>query len=531
VDNLRIVIAGPGSGKTHNLKEEVLRNLPDLDDHKYCAVITYTNAATEELRNRLSEEIKIKYNIFISTIHSFLIRFVIEPYGHLIPTLSIPLEKRYIDNVIIDDSRYRNMLQKKLADKGFITYEKALQLSKEILSNNLILNLFVNRFQNIFIDEYQDAHKNTHKSVEEIINKKLDIYVIGDPLQYIYNFSNKIKKDFNKTPLKQLQNKYSQQVIGSKINYRSSKAIVSLINMYISDIEFKQQSISGENNIPLCFIKSSTARILNEYSNLKEDYKIIELSRKTCDTLNKVVPMELILTSNWIDNESSKYPKLFSLNTLVKESSVTKLPTGNYKNTSQLQEISRCVLGIINKKKNEFINDIYDEIEFRKFCHELIELFQKKQFKDYQHQVNTIKSEFSAKFNFDTSTQNEIDVEKSLLDFTLKPKTSSVNPANSFFSTIHSSKGLEATSVLVIAYSQNELIKWLDFEKANTELDDDYRLGYVAYSRARDLLCIACLEDIDNETENKLIDLGFKLFGEKDSKINTNQQLEIDFND
>ena len=59
MENLKIVIAGAGSGKTHNLKEEVLKCLPDLDNVRFCAVITFTNAATEELRKRLSQEVKI----------------------------------------------------------------------------------------------------------------------------------------------------------------------------------------------------------------------------------------------------------------------------------------------------------------------------------------------------------------------------------------------------------------------------------------------------------------------------------------
>jgi len=69
---------------------------------------------------------------------------------------------------------------------------------------------------------------------------------------------------------------------------------------------------------------------------------------------------------------------------------------------------------------------------------------------------------------------------------------------------------LEATSVLVIAKDNKELSEWLNFEKANSELDDTYRLGYVAFSRARDMLVIACLEEINEANKQNLTNLGAK---------------------
>jgi DNA helicase II / ATP-dependent DNA helicase PcrA len=62
MNNLKIIIAGAGAGKTHKLKEEVLKCLPDLEPCYHCSVITFTNAATEELRKRLSQEVKITPN-------------------------------------------------------------------------------------------------------------------------------------------------------------------------------------------------------------------------------------------------------------------------------------------------------------------------------------------------------------------------------------------------------------------------------------------------------------------------------------
>jgi len=45
---------------------------------------------------------------------------------------------------------------------------------------------------------------------------------------------------------------------------------------------------------------------------------------------------------------------------------------------------------------------------------------------------------------------------------------------------------MEADSVLVMAESESQLLEWLDHNKESEEA----RIGYVAFSRARKLLCV-----------------------------------------
>lgn len=232
MDKLKIIIAGPGAGKTYNLKNEVIECLPKLDRHRFCAVITYTNAATEELRRRISAEIHICPNVFIGTIHSFLIRFIIEPYGHLIGNL--PVDKDYIDNVKSTDEKKKNAIQKYLSNKGLITFDKVLQLSKEIITENKsVKEAMIKRLQYLFVDEYQDSQYNTHKCFLEIIKYIDKSYFIGDKLQYIYNFTN--KTGLFSIPFVDLINKFPNNTDKIVTNFRSSNAIVRLINSYINN--------------------------------------------------------------------------------------------------------------------------------------------------------------------------------------------------------------------------------------------------------------------------------------------------------
>ena len=53
---IELVIAGPGGGKTHNMVEKILNCIETLSSTSYCAVITYTNAATENIKSRIEKE-------------------------------------------------------------------------------------------------------------------------------------------------------------------------------------------------------------------------------------------------------------------------------------------------------------------------------------------------------------------------------------------------------------------------------------------------------------------------------------------
>ncbi|MBP6664776.1 MAG: ATP-binding domain-containing protein, partial [Chitinophagales bacterium] len=173
--------------------------------------------------------------------------------------------------------------------------------------------------------------------------------------------------------------------------------------------------------------------------------------------------------------------------------------------TNPLKELERCILAVIGINKTEFIKDIHDEIEFRKFCLEIFE-----EIKDSNEKRKIIAERIKTRFGIDAKNQTDIAQDGSLNDVFTTENNHKTFRTESFFSTIHSSKGLEATSVLVIAKDNKELSEWLNFEKANSELDDTYRLGYVAFSRARDMLVIACLEEINEANKQNLTNLGAK---------------------
>ena len=86
-----LTLAGPGSGKTTDMVEQIIKNMDILDVNREMAIITYTNASVDDIKKKLMREVIIPPNVFIGTIHSFLIRYFIKPYAGYIGYQSNPV--------------------------------------------------------------------------------------------------------------------------------------------------------------------------------------------------------------------------------------------------------------------------------------------------------------------------------------------------------------------------------------------------------------------------------------------------------
>src|SRR5690554_2249686 len=83
------VYTGPGAGKIHFLAnniKNIVESEPVITTSKKRKVlcITYTNAAANELKSRLSKSMD---RVVISTIHSFIREYIIKPYQPLLKKL------------------------------------------------------------------------------------------------------------------------------------------------------------------------------------------------------------------------------------------------------------------------------------------------------------------------------------------------------------------------------------------------------------------------------------------------------------
>lgn len=263
------LFAGAGSGKTFSLVL-LLRKIRDcigkdlLLQGKNVAVITFTNAATNEIINRLDYS-----PIFhISTIHSFVwdvikyyqtdiktlycryIREEIEVLNKKLHNTKDKTTKTYYYNV----DKFNNLkerLEKALSIAKFIynpngnnpeynalQHAEVIRISAQmIIENKMLQRIIAQRYPILLIDESQDTKKELIDSFFEIQRNFDDIFtlgLIGDQKQRIYadgkeNIERIIPDGWEK-PIK-------------KMNYRSAKRIIQLANNIGKDIDlYAEQS-------------------------------------------------------------------------------------------------------------------------------------------------------------------------------------------------------------------------------------------------------------------------------------------------
>lgn len=521
----KIVIAGPGAGKTHNMITCIREVLPTVysSKNKICAVITYTNAATEEIKERLEKIGNLPPNIFIGTFHSFLIKFLIEPFAHLV--LDYPIDKNYIDNIElpssfkqwiikkVDEKKYKtpkhrqeaidgfvrgvtNKKIKSISERGVITYDKVLEISLELIKNDRILSIVSNRISDLFVDEYQDTHSYQHAIIMELLKKdSCSFYCVGDPLQSIFKFSygnSKIvlKKEFrvdclNDSPLLKLKETFPESVESLVQNNRSTVPIAAFLSKFTVNIGYTQTS-TNESSLPVHFLyKSTLEAACQSFYNLSESNSISSEKGKM---------KFLHLATNWAfwDDVANIY-------------NIEEVDKGNHRKSTIIKEVERCVLGSLGLTKSEVLNLIPESsktnsiLSFRNFCIEIYRLIRNGKLGDYPQK--TVRTLFSNQFNhvFSNDVLKEIEsieISKSIVDLHKARVVEEKDFSEKYYSSIHSAKGLEATCVLVFARSKNELKSWLDFNNV-TGKNDTTRLGFVGFSRARKLLCISCLEPLN----------------------------------
>ena len=499
----KLVIAGPGAGKTHNMVDSIINALPYVSPCRYLAVITYTNSATNNIRKRLSKRITLPENLFIGTMHSFLNRFVViplashgdEPVANDKLFLQCSIDNvfkkvKQVKNIRIDDAKKAAQLKARIKEqlnvKGYITFDQTLSIAKQCLSKSSIARIVGNRLQYLFVDEFQDSGNDIYNIIESIRkNGKTKIYCVGDPEQYIQSFDSSIKA-FKNIPILKVAEGSGFEIELNHNNYRSSERIVSFLNNFNGRIfageKFEQKAISRkmeqpiENGPNIFFIPLDTAvkPIISDFYKICDSLFITIANRCIIAKRNEVINRIAAALDNHYMN-----PKRSANVSPIKAIEDTLLSTLQLSQTKFCEHYETDLNGLrkiaLKIFKAIHIGKITNENTFGLFVRDELKL--------------TMKEGLPVK------------VENLKFDFTNSMQSDTVTLAN-----IHTMKGLESEAVLAIAKTEEELLLWLetDHEERDkmrgNEKTDYPRLGYVAFSRAEKLLCIACLEKVSPST-------------------------------
>ncbi len=267
------LFAGAGSGKTYSLvlllkkiRDSIGKDL--LLQGKNVAVITFTNAATDEIINRLDYS-----SIFqISTIHSFVwnvikyyqtdikrlyCQYIIED----IEALNKKLEgtknkttKTYCANVEKLNQQKERLAKAQTIEKfvynpngsnpeyNALKHAEVIKISAQmIIENKMLQRIIAQRYPILLIDESQDTKKELIDAFFEIQRNFADIFtlgLLGDQKQRIYadgkeNIEGFIPAGWEK-PRKMM-------------NYRCAKRIIQLANTIGKDIDIRAEQIPRED--------------------------------------------------------------------------------------------------------------------------------------------------------------------------------------------------------------------------------------------------------------------------------------------
>ena len=267
------LFAGAGSGKTYSLVlllKKIHNSIGEdlLSQGKNVAVITFTNAATDEIINRLD------YNpIFhISTIHSFVwdvIKYYQADIKRLycfyieedLKTLEKKLEetknkttKTYLSNIEKFEYQKERLAKAQTIEKfvynpngsnpeyNALKHADVIKISAQMIMDNLMLQrIIAQRYPILLIDESQDTKKELVDAFFKIQENFASIFtlgLIGDQKQRIYtdgkdNMLSIIPEDWEK-PVK-------------KMNYRCAKRIIQLANTIGKDIDIHAEQNPRED--------------------------------------------------------------------------------------------------------------------------------------------------------------------------------------------------------------------------------------------------------------------------------------------
>jgi DNA helicase II / ATP-dependent DNA helicase PcrA len=499
-----LVIAGAGAGKTYQLIETIKSKLPLLSPHQYLAVITYTNAASQEIQERLSKETPIPPNVFIGTIHSFLIRFILKPFGSIYGV--IPRDVIYKSVKIISKKSGQekvmeeNAIKKKLIKKGIVPYEQIVTQTKLLLDNKEIRKLVTQRLQYLFVDEFQDADSGQF-NIFEIIRKEnhTEMFFVGDPEQSIMTFQRKGSKvsSFDKRPIIVTKDKKTTSTQILLNNHRSTTPIVQFLNHFHTSIQQIKSNLEIDAVYAVVFIDDSN------FKNIITNFN--ELCNDKIYCLNKPKKRFFLGYENKLYKPVAEEFGLFPKQTEVSNP------------VYALEKTSNFICGIYNNTKHGIMKNLeIDIIVYREKCLNIIQFVRDNPALEKDELVTYLNTLFPLKVDNHRQVQFQTDKELTdLINVLNHGFSSTLNKTESddFYLTIHKSKGLQADAVLATASNTKELMAWLETDKQirwNDKLDK-CRLGYVAFSRAREFLCIACLEPIDDLIKDHVESLGVQI--------------------
>lgn len=214
-----LIVAGPGTGKTHTLTHRIAKTAPSLGPGERILAITFTNKAAKELRKRL-DKLLPKHADFlkIGTFHQFCFFFLrkyhaeaglshdfrvasqedIELLGAQVwPDLNLRQRKIRLEEISLwkasefDEEIPEEVaaLNRDLRKNNALDFDDLILETIHLLrAQESVLKKVRATYRHIFVDEYQDVNPAQYALLKILIGDENSLTAIGDPNQAIYGF-------------------------------------------------------------------------------------------------------------------------------------------------------------------------------------------------------------------------------------------------------------------------------------------------------------------------------------------------------
>lgn len=432
---------------------------------------------------------------------------------------------------------------------NLVDFDDLLLLPYRILYENETLRTQIsNKYQYIMVDEYQDTNNLQASLLKLLCATHENLCVVGDDDQSIYswrgaNIENILDFDI------QFEN---TKIVKLEQNYRSTEEILTIANNLISHNTTRHDKIlkaTRQNGKKVQYIKSHNDKAEmkqiiesiqtliaqgESYNDIAILFRLNALARNVEECFNRAkIPFKMIGVIRFYDRQEIKdvlaYLRLalnlddnFSLERIINqpkrnigEKTFGDIVAASMHYTSIYAAWKQG--GLSSLKCHAKLNEFFTLIESLKECLQLnpseIPTFFKTKIKLYADDTPTKDSEsnedrrknmdelFATLLDFiecekggDYSSNEEI-LQAFLNDIALSSSSDMEDSHNVLCMSVHNSKGLEFKHVFVIGMEQG-LFPFIGFDETDTDsiawnLDEERRLAYVAFTRAKDTLTLS----------------------------------------
>jgi DNA helicase-2/ATP-dependent DNA helicase PcrA len=418
--------------------------------------------------------------------------------------------------------------EENLQENNLVDFDDLLALTYKILSQNQELCKEIsNKYQYIMVDEYQDTNELQYRLLELLASQHNNLCVVGDDDQSIYgwrgaNIRNIL--DFNK-------DFQDAKVIKLETNYRSTQQILNAANTLIEhnrnrlgkklvshlgsgedvrlihslDETYEANTIASEvklllrdgvsaDEIAVLYRINALSRSLEEgFSKAGVAFKLIGGMR----FYERAEIKDIISYLRVISNSSDDFSLMRILNKPkrgIGATSIEKIKNfAHSKNLSIFNALKSQEIGsLLSKKATKSVKEFVETIELlqneKEHLGNLLNLFDEHiGLKDYYaNMVDGFErvlniDEFYGYFRDAIYKDEELTLEQFLSDIALQSDQDQVEQNAINIMSIHASKGLEFEYVYIIGLEE----EFFPLLGDNTDIEEERRLAYVAFTRAK----------------------------------------------